>query len=60
MVLGRATEDYHLDLLGAWDYAVEDPDGVLGGKYPEDQAPCDGYVDVSDNWVVYIIINHNR
>lgn len=23
--------DYHLDLLGAWDYAVRDPSGFLGG-----------------------------
>lgn len=23
---------YHLDLLGAWDYTVNDPDGLLGGK----------------------------
>lgn len=25
---------YPLDLLGAWDYAVSDPDGVLGGPLP--------------------------
>lgn len=24
--------DYYLDALGAWDYAVNDPDGFLGGK----------------------------
>jgi hypothetical protein len=24
--------DYHLDVLGAWDYAVHDPQGHLGGK----------------------------
>mmetsp|Transcript_47525 Transcript_47525/g.133777 ORF Transcript_47525/g.133777 Transcript_47525/m.133777 type:complete len:464 (+) Transcript_47525:96-1487(+) len=23
--------DYHMDLLGAWDYAVKDPDGIMGG-----------------------------
>lgn len=27
-----------MDLLGAWDYAVKDPDGVMGGKLPEAQA----------------------
>lgn len=35
--------DYHLDLLGAWDYAVEDPDGVLGGKFPKDQVGVMGF-----------------
>ena len=29
-----------MDLLGAWDYAVQDPDGVMGGKLPEEQASC--------------------
>lgn len=26
--------DFPYDLLGAWDYAVEDPDGLLGGRLP--------------------------
>merc|ERR1712096_165282 len=26
--------DYHYSLLGGWDYAQNDPDGVLGGKLP--------------------------
>jgi len=26
--------DYHYSLLGAWDYAQNDPDGILGGKLP--------------------------
>eukprot|EP00929_Paragymnodinium_shiwhaense_P118571 TRINITY_DN90485_c0_g1_i1.p1 TRINITY_DN90485_c0_g1~~TRINITY_DN90485_c0_g1_i1.p1 ORF type:complete len:477 (-),score=51.28 TRINITY_DN90485_c0_g1_i1:150-1580(-) len=26
--------DYAMDVLGAWDYAVQDPDGLLGGALP--------------------------
>ena len=36
-------EDYHLDLLGAWDYAVADPDGLLGGELEEDQVGIMGF-----------------
>ena len=35
-------KDYHLDLLGAWDYAIHDPDGIMGGKISEEQA---GHMD---------------
>eukprot|EP00440_Ansanella_granifera_P006292 gb/GFBE01006822.1/.p1 GENE.gb/GFBE01006822.1/~~gb/GFBE01006822.1/.p1 ORF type:complete len:488 (+),score=58.24 gb/GFBE01006822.1/:1-1464(+) len=35
--------DYHLDLLGGWDYAVNDPDGVLGGKLPTDKVGIMGF-----------------
>ncbi|CAK9034314.1 unnamed protein product [Durusdinium trenchii] len=35
--------DYHLDLLGAWDYAVEDPDGVLGGALPDEKVGLMGF-----------------
>jgi len=29
--------DYHLDVLAAWEYAVNDPHGKLGGKMPSDK-----------------------
>lgn len=29
--------DYPLDTLGAWDYAVQDPDGILGGNVSNNQ-----------------------
>jgi len=35
--------DYHLDALGAWDYAVEDPDGVLGGPLPPSKVGLMGF-----------------
>jgi hypothetical protein len=35
--------DYHLDLLGAWDYAVNDPDGLLGGSLPADKVGIAGF-----------------
>lgn len=35
--------DYHLDLLGAWDYAIDDPDGIMGGKMSEDQVGVMGF-----------------
>jgi len=35
--------DYHLDTLGGWDYAVEDPDGLLGGPLPADQVGIMGF-----------------
>lgn len=35
--------DYPLDLLGAWDYAVNDPDGVLGGPLPPEQVAIMGF-----------------
>mmetsp|Transcript_78913 Transcript_78913/g.142336 ORF Transcript_78913/g.142336 Transcript_78913/m.142336 type:complete len:488 (+) Transcript_78913:41-1504(+) len=34
---------YHLDLLGAWDYAVNDPEGVLGGRMPDERVGIMGY-----------------
>ena len=36
-------QDYHLDLLGAWDYAVADPDDLLGGTLEEDQVGIMGF-----------------
>eukprot|EP00928_Gymnodinium_smaydae_P088320 TRINITY_DN72426_c0_g1_i1.p1 TRINITY_DN72426_c0_g1~~TRINITY_DN72426_c0_g1_i1.p1 ORF type:complete len:446 (-),score=11.84 TRINITY_DN72426_c0_g1_i1:2-1162(-) len=35
--------DYQYDLLGAWDYAVNDPDGLLGGALSSDQVGIQGY-----------------
>merc|ERR1719356_568487 len=32
-----------MDLLGAWDYAVKDPDGVMGGALPEDEVGVAGF-----------------
>ena len=34
----RLAQDYYLDVLGGWDYAVEDPEGILGGPLPPGQA----------------------
>jgi len=35
--------DYHLDLLGAWDYTVKDPDGKLGGPMNKDKVGLLGF-----------------
>jgi len=35
--------DYPYDILGAWDYAKNDPDGVLGGLLPSDQVGVLGF-----------------
>eukprot|EP00931_Biecheleriopsis_adriatica_P043710 TRINITY_DN24976_c0_g1_i1.p1 TRINITY_DN24976_c0_g1~~TRINITY_DN24976_c0_g1_i1.p1 ORF type:complete len:575 (+),score=99.70 TRINITY_DN24976_c0_g1_i1:20-1744(+) len=35
--------DYHYDLLGAWDYARLDPDGVLGGSLDAGQVGIMGF-----------------
>lgn len=35
--------EYPFDLLGAWDYAVGDPDGELGGKRPASQVGVMGF-----------------
>lgn len=35
--------DYPFDLLGAWDYAVNDPDGQLGGKRNASQVGIMGF-----------------
>lgn len=35
--------DLPFDLLGAWDYAVNDPDGLLGGALPPDQVGIMGF-----------------
>jgi len=35
--------DYHLDVLGAWDYAVNDPQGMLGAKMPESSVGIMGF-----------------
>lgn len=35
--------DYHLDLLGAWDYAVHDPDKLLKGKMHMDKVGIMGF-----------------
>jgi len=35
--------DYADDILGAWDYAVKDPDGLLGGPLPPDQVGIMGF-----------------
>ncbi|CAE7367910.1 unnamed protein product [Symbiodinium natans] len=35
--------DYHLDTLGGWDYAVGDPDGLLGGSVPPDKVGVMGF-----------------
>lgn len=35
--------DYQMDVLGAWDYAVQDPDGVLGGALSESQVGIQGF-----------------
>jgi len=35
--------DYQNDLLGAWDYARRDPDGVLGGPLPASQVGIMGF-----------------
>lgn len=35
--------DYHLDLLGAWDYAVNDPQGTLGGALLPSQVGIMGF-----------------
>lgn len=34
---------YVYDTLGAWDYAVRDPDGVLGGPLPSNQVGIMGF-----------------
>jgi pimeloyl-ACP methyl ester carboxylesterase len=34
---------YPYDLLGAWDYARTDPDGVLGGEMPSDKVGIQGF-----------------
>ncbi|CAE8626260.1 unnamed protein product [Polarella glacialis] len=34
---------YPMDLLGAWDYAVNDPDGLLGGKLPPQKVGLQGF-----------------
>jgi fermentation-respiration switch protein FrsA (DUF1100 family) len=35
--------DYHLDTLGAWDYAVNDPDNKLGGAMSKDKVGILGF-----------------
>jgi len=35
--------DYHLDTLGAWDYAVNDPDNKLGGPMSKDKVGIHGF-----------------
>lgn len=35
--------DYPFDLLGAWDYAVNDPDGLLGGPLSDGQVGIMGF-----------------
>mmetsp|Transcript_49314 Transcript_49314/g.127194 ORF Transcript_49314/g.127194 Transcript_49314/m.127194 type:complete len:410 (+) Transcript_49314:66-1295(+) len=35
--------EYPYDLLGAWDYAKNDPDGLLGGALPADQVGVMGF-----------------
>lgn len=35
--------DEQFDLLGAWDYAVADPDGLLGGALPDSQVGLMGF-----------------
>jgi len=35
--------EYPYDLLGAWDYARNDPDGLLGGAIPPDQVGLMGF-----------------
>eukprot|EP00928_Gymnodinium_smaydae_P064486 TRINITY_DN47800_c0_g1_i1.p1 TRINITY_DN47800_c0_g1~~TRINITY_DN47800_c0_g1_i1.p1 ORF type:complete len:490 (-),score=36.40 TRINITY_DN47800_c0_g1_i1:71-1468(-) len=35
--------EYQYDLLGAWDYAVLDPDGLLDGSLSPDQVGIQGY-----------------
>jgi len=35
--------DYPLDVLGAWDYAVKDPENKLGGELPPDQVGMVGF-----------------
>lgn len=35
--------DYPCDLLGAWDYARADPDGLLGGELPPGQVGLMGF-----------------
>jgi len=35
--------DYHLDLLGAWDYAVEDPEGILGAPLSPEKVGIMGF-----------------
>lgn len=35
--------DYYLDTLGAWDYAVKDPDGILGGSVDKNQVGLLGF-----------------
>jgi len=35
--------DYHLDVLGAWDYAVHDPDKKLGGAMSKDRVGLMGF-----------------
>mmetsp|Transcript_142541 Transcript_142541/g.261979 ORF Transcript_142541/g.261979 Transcript_142541/m.261979 type:complete len:439 (+) Transcript_142541:110-1426(+) len=35
--------DYHLDLLGAWDYLRNDPDGLVGGKVPSSKVGIMGF-----------------
>lgn len=41
-VVSWANEEVY-DLLGAWDYAVQDPDGVLGGKKDPAQVAIMGF-----------------
>jgi len=36
-------DSYTCDLLGAWDYAKNDPDGVLGGSLPASQVGLMGF-----------------
>jgi len=35
--------DYPYDILGAWDYAKSDPDGLLGGALPSEQVGVMGF-----------------
>lgn len=35
--------DYHLDVLGAWDFALKDPDGTLGGALEETKVGLMGF-----------------
>eukprot|EP00932_Pfiesteria_piscicida_P020398 SRR837773.7200.p1 GENE.SRR837773.7200~~SRR837773.7200.p1 ORF type:complete len:427 (+),score=168.60 SRR837773.7200:103-1281(+) len=34
---------YPMDVLGAWDYAREDPDGIMGGKLPTSRVGIAGF-----------------
>jgi len=35
--------DYPYDILGAWDYATDDPDNLMGGALPSDQVGLMGF-----------------